>query len=417
MIISATHKVTRAPLVFESDTATAATLDDVDNPAGLPQAEKLAYFARRRKLEANAKVALVRGHRDRLNVMLHDIWDRAPGPKDDDVHLQIKATALKITTVLTTYKDYAKTGDKKFNEMNLIQEIRAALTVLKGSVPDVAATQQHIAGLQKARHQVGDVLARAEAGIHAWVQGASIAYRGSLATGWRNENKSQAGTAQRINLLNFDSDAFVTIPHDTWAGWNGLKIVLDNKLQDKMSLSDLVVRANLPPDSDAVKRVRAQLAGIRKVEEQLQDAMKTVGGYKINQGGNADFEFVLQSRNKTVRELAAGNLYPLDQIAKAGLPLTERELAVVVEDGIFKVRMPEHHVNMSEVIGQPTYPTDPASVPHVATRPTERMAIEAYFNAPVQVALAGVVPVKRDLVAHLAAYGDGEMSFNPANWG
>jgi hypothetical protein len=415
MMITATHKVTRAEFQFDSDTATAATLDDVDNPARLPQAEKLAYFARRRALDANAKVALVKGHRDRLDVMLHDLWDRAPGPKDDDVHLQIKATALKITTVLTTYQDYARTSDKKFNEMDLIQELRAALVVLKGSVPDVAATQQHIAGLEKARRQVGDVLARAEAGIRAWVQGASIAYRGSLATGWRNENKSQAGTAQRINLLNFDSDAFVTIPHDTWAGWNVLKIVLDNKLQDKMSLSDLIVRADLATKSDPVKRARAQLAGIRKVEEQLQDAMKTVGGYKINQGGNADFEFVLQTRNKTVRELAAGNLYPLDQIAKAGLPLTERELKVVVEDGIFKVRMPERHVNMSETIGQPTYPTDPVSVPHVTLRPTERMAIEAYFNAPVP--LTAVETAERSLVAHLGAYGSDNLTFNTAHWG
>lgn len=411
MQIVAVHKLTKAPLVFESETADSETLDSVENPEGLPPDQKRAFFVRKQKLAIAitkaAQMTILKKHRDRLRAILLDLWARALGPKDDTVHLQIKATALKLTSVLQTYKGYALDSDKRFKEATLIQDLRAALVVLKGSVPDLAATAEHIAGLEKARRQVGDVLARAEAGIRAWVKDASIGYRGSLATGWRNENKSEDGKAQRINLLKFDSDAFVTIPHDTWVAWSDLGVVLENKVNDKMALSELMLRARMksedPGKESALERLRAQLAGIHKVEEQLCDAMKSVSGYKMTDDGTADFSFVLQTSKKTVRELTAGNLYPLDQIAKAGLPLTELDLDVVVDDGVFKVKMPERHVSMSKIIGGKTYSSDPDPVPHTVVRPTERMAIEAYFALPDPVPLHHVVPVTRDLMATIAA--------------
>jgi hypothetical protein len=413
MRIEATHKITGAPLVFESTSADAATLDNVKDPAALPNLQKLAFFERKRQLAYKAKISILCRHRDRLKGILLDIWNRAPGPKDDEVHRLIRSTAANCTVVLEKFKAYAKTGDKKFDEKALIEQLRTVLVALKGSVPDVAATAAHIAGLETARQQVGDVLARAEAGIRAWVSGASIAYRGSLATGWRNENKSKDGVAQRIDLFSFDSDAFVTIPHETWAGWQKLGIVLDNKVKDKMSLDDLIVRASHADDSADTQRVRSQLAGIKMVEAQLRDAMASVKGYKMK-GDVADFEFVLQSSEKTVRELTSGNLYPLDEVAKAGLPLTEVDLKVVVEGGVIKVMMPERHISMSAAVETKTYPSDPKSVPHTETRPTERMLIDEYFNPPKQ-PLREVVTVERNLMEHFNAQAE-TFVFNTEAW-
>lgn len=405
MIINATDKNTNLPFIFESTTADGATLDRVANPAGLPLQQKIAFFDRRKVIEKDQKIALLVTHRNRLRMILRDLWQRAPGPDDGEVRTSITTTKDRCVAILEKYKGYAKSGDKGFNELTLVTEFQHALHHLKGKVPDRAASGQHIQALTKARHQVGDVLARAEAGIRAWVRGASIAYRGSLATGWRNETKSVDGIAQPINLLVFDSDAFVTIPNATWAEWHRLGIVSNRHQDDKLPLPDLIqsangARANGPEEL----RVSKQLDGILQVEGQLRDAMKSVAGYKRSPNNEADFGFVLQPASKTARELTAGNLYPLGQIAAAGLPLAETDLALVVESGVIKVRMPERHISMSQPVGGKTYPTDPDTPTHVSQRPTERMQIEDYFVHPTQ--LRPAATTERNLMAHFAAHND-----------
>jgi len=435
MLIQAVNKRTKAPLNFESTTADANTLADVDNPGKLPELQKLAYFARRSELLLEAKLATVNVHKSRLDRIFKDILDRALGPEDDEVHQKISEARLATTTTLESFRIKAANPKMKFEEMELIQQLRGGLITLKDLLPDPAVNAEHQDALNKTRKMVSDVLARSESGIRAWVQGASIAYRGSLATGWRNARKSDQGKAQRVDLLKFDCDAFVSIPHETWVAWKNLKIVLDNKVDDKMSLADLMVRAQHAAVSDEVTRVRSQLEGIKVVEGQLQLALQSVPGYKLAAKSNddpgpvewtdrdkrrsdkykADFELVLQTSNKTVRELKSGNLYPLGEIANAGLPLTENDLDVVIESQEFWVRMPERHISMSVVIGEPTYKGTEVDVAHTVKFPTERMQIENYFASDDRVALRKVVTVEKQLMDFIKEHSP-HMTFDSSRW-
>jgi len=420
MQIIAKYKVSGAPLIFESTTVDATTLANVDM-AALSREHQIVCTARKNQLLVAARLETVAIHRARLETILLDIARRALGPENDEVHLKIEEARRATSATLESFTVKANTLSMKFNEMELIQQLRAGLTTLKDKVYDPEATAEHRKELEKTRNLVSDVLARAEAGVKAWVQGISIAYRGSLATGWRNAKKSDQNKAQRIDLLKFDSDAFITIPHDTWVLWNSLKIVLNNKVEDKMSLRDLIAAAKSAGKSEDVLRALSQLEGIKTVEAQIQMALQSVPGYKLSVKNKddpgaaewtdtdrrrsdkytADFEFVLQTSHKTVRELKSGNLYPLGEIANAGLPLTEADLEVVVESKGFWVKMPERHISMSVVIGEPTYKNAAVEVAHTKNFPTERMQIESYFSPDNKVELKKVATVERQLMSHV----------------
>jgi hypothetical protein len=391
---------------LDLDTATLEELADVSEPANLPSKDKLRYFKRQQELERNARVGLVYVHDARLARIMEGLLKRAIGPERDEVHKKIRDKCSELAVILETWKAKAQQGSKDFKEINLVKALQGPLQQLSEHLEeDTEGPQKHVADLRRARIQVGDALARGEAGIRAWVQGASIRYRGSLATGWRNAKKSTAGTAQRINLLQFDSDAFVDIPTATWGLWHGMRIVTDMQKEGKMDLSELMVRTRAAEnvltgqEKEAFTRVLNQLLGIETVQDQLKLAMKTVSGYKMNQGDEADFSFVLQSSKKTGRELESGNLYPLEEVANAGLPLTEARLTLLYEDGTLMVRMPERHVSMTKPVERKTYTWESNSIPHTQDRPTEAMQIEAYLRAPAPLRHVDA-PQPRGLVEH-----------------
>jgi hypothetical protein len=386
---------------LDLDTATLTQLKDVKEPGKLPQADKMRYFERKQGCEKQERLDVVDLHRIRMQRVMEGLQKRAVGPEDDEVHKALKSKATELDAMLGRWKSLAEQDNPKgFKELTLVNDLRGPLKGLISSLPeDMSGSQEHVTGLKRARNQVGDGLAHAESGVRAWVQGARISYRGSLATGWRNAKKSAGEegqkVAQRINLLQFDADAFVEIPAAIWKDWVTLDIVLQNKAKDKMPLSELMVRARAAKDKPGLetdekkKRERAfdQLSGIVKVEEQLRLAMGSVKGYKKEKeegvaNHTADFSFVLQSSEKTTRELTSGNLYPLAEVEKAGLPLTESNLDVVYEDGVFNVKMPEHHMRMTDPVPTKTYDWVPDSDPHTKDRPTVAMVMKNYFEAP-----------------------------------
>jgi hypothetical protein len=219
---------------------------------------------------------------------------------DDEVHKTLRSTATLLEGTLRNYLHKARQGDKGFSELALVTELRSPLQALREHLPeamtdDTLGPEGHRKALERARHEVGDALARGEAGVRAWVKGASISYRGSLATGWRNARKSQGGVAQRINIL-----------------------------------------------------------------------------------------------------------YPLDEIARGGLPLTASHLDVVCEEGTLKVRMPERHISMSAPVPHKTYDWEPDAEPHTRHHPTEAMLIRAYLETPSGSQLRHIeCPQPRGLQDHL----------------
>lgn len=411
--ITATHAKTGIPFTIDLDTASLAQLADVANPGRLPDAHKRKYFARKQQLEKQGRISLVQAHQERLKRIMESLLKRAVGPEDDEVHKALHAKQLELITILNEWLVKAEGNAKGFDELTLVNQLRGPLQGLKASLTEnISGSDEHMKSLNRARNQVGDALSRAESGIRAFVKGASISYRGSLATGWRNAKKSSGGVAQRINLLQFDSDAFVEIPAATWEQWRQLGIVTEMQSKGKMDLSELITRANSAKNAGgqpaektaASKRVHEQLLGIEEVEKRIRAAMWTVKGYKKEES-QADFSFVLQSSEKTKRELKSGNLYPLEEIEKAGLPLTEADLDVIYEEGVLKVKMPERHVRMSDGVPEKTYGWVPDSVPHTTERPTEAMLIKAYFEAGKQLRHVEQ-PIPRPLTDHLNAIVD-----------
>ncbi len=417
-IIKAIHAKFHVTFELDLDKASAADLANVKDPGSLPAQDKRRYFDRKAELEKAARLAIVKQHVLRMKQVLADVKSRAIGPEDDAVHQKLREVTAKLNSVLQIWKHKAETGARDFSELRLVNDLRAPLQELKSHLADSDDGADHKAGLERARKEVGDALARGEAGVRASVQGAAITYRGSLATGWRNALKSEDGMAQRINLLKFDSDAFVEIPSATWEGWADLEIVTEREREGKMDLSELITRAQFsvkPHEKEMLlrqdyikinqkygqglksgnvdqihldraraafeprKRALDQLVGIQKVEEQLRLAMETVKGYKKNSKGEADFSFVLQSSKKTAREVRSGNLYPLNEVAKGGLPLTEADLEIVYESGVIKVRMPERHISMSKQVAGTTYDWETPQTPHTQSRPTEAMLISQYL--------------------------------------
>ncbi|BEP43476.1 hypothetical protein [Variovorax sp. V15] len=443
-LIKAIHVRFAVTFTLDLDTATLDDLANVKDPGKLPQADKLRYFARQSQLQKEGRVAIVRHHHQRLKKILHMLAERAIGPDEDTVHQELKTSAATLSAILVNWKVKAEAGDKLFSELNLVKAIQPELQKLKGKLVnsdlDSKATAKHLEALEKARRQVGDALARGEAGVRAWIRDSCIKYRGSLATGWRNAQKSQDGTAMRIRVpesgmdeeqresMKFDSDAFVEVPATTWESWADMEIVTEREREGKMDLAELVVRVkalmkpvqyqlalqkeyldvenrwgqpkssrrslieirinNAQVSLDQLDRPYRQLLGVQAVEEQLRLAMSTVAGYKRTSKGEADFSFVLQSSKKSARELTAGNLYPLNEIAKAGLPLTESDLDLVFADRQLMVKMPEKHVSMSQPVATTTYDWETPMDPHTRSRPTEAMLIAEYLGADPQTTLA-----------------------------
>ena len=425
-VITATHVTTKAPFQIDLDSASLDDLANVFEPAKLPAEHRNRYFARQKDLKLGAiretRFGILSFHDLRLSRILRGLQERAIGPPDDAVHETLKEVTAEVTAILKKWrlKIEADVKDNAFKELALATELRGSLQRLRAHLADDAADAEHLRKLERARNQVGDALARGEAGVRAYVGGAGIGYRGSLATGWRNAMKSDHDVAQRIDLLKFDSDAFVDVPAATWEAWQGLNVVTQIEKEGKMNLNDLIKRTKdqiagnkLTNDNGtaareaALDRILNQLQGVEKVEEQLKLAMKSVGGYKkLEPGDDADFSFVLQSSKKTARELKAGNLYPLDEIARAGLPLTETDLELVFEDGKIRARMPEHHRTMTKPVTTRTYAADVPADPHTLSRPTEAMLIEAYFKADVPAPLnRQPSPTPTPLGTHLVRMG------------
>ncbi len=424
-------------------TATLEQINAAIDPASLPHATRLAFFQRKNKLQTRERVNIVKYHRDRLRRIIQELKGRAA---DDAVFQELRATANHLQHVLEQYLDLAKekNGAKDFSEQKLVMALQPSLAILKTNLGPVdlelGADDEWKAQVGKIRMQVGDVLSQAEAGIRAYVTGACIKYRGSLATGWRNAQKSTAGTANRMNVCKFDVDAFVEIPDVTWNNWADLEIVTERERKGKHDLGELIIRteALLKPINASIgkdeieqqtwkdypvrdtserserraalveerlkhlrkqqaplARILNQLRGIQKVEEQLRNAMASVPGYKKVRG-EPDFSFVLQTDRKSAREIQSGNLYPLEEIEKAGLPLTEANLSIEFEAGTVKVKMPEQHMTMSRPVTESTYPETAIPEPHTVSRPTVAMMFNAYLGAHPEQVIAQRMAAMRD---------------------
>jgi hypothetical protein len=385
-LISIRSKMKKTTITLNIDTATLGQIDDLDlNSVSEP--ERRMVIKRKEALQRDTRFQMVWKHFDRMKLIFTGLRDRTIEPHGD-VYTTLRSVSRDVETVLKTWKKNAKIQPplRSFEEGDLVREIKFKMSILDKHVADLDGkdAEETAKKLKDAREQVGDVLARAESGVRAWVKDANIKYRGSLATGWKNAKKSlDDNTAQRINLMQFDCDAFVELPNRVWEDWVNKSIIPPKSASaGKISLPDAIKylkKLPTPQKESELERIQEQLQGIKMVEDQLKIAFGTVKGYKMKpsetgsgSGSQADFGFVLQPVDKSLKEIKAGNAYPLDQIARAGLPLTENLLELFYEDNTLKVRMPEKHISMSSRIETSTseHPFAASPEPHTVSRDT-----------------------------------------------
>jgi len=136
--------------------------------------------------------------------------------------------------------------------------------------------------------KVDAILAKYKAQIVAAVPGASVQYRGSLASGWKGPHKLSAdGSALRFDPTSFDCDAFIEVPSATWTGWADQGIVSKDP--------PFLVKLDLFQGPGA-----AQLRGIQAAI--ARDLGAQVPGYKKVRGVG-DFKFRLQSTAESAHQM------------------------------------------------------------------------------------------------------------------
>jgi hypothetical protein len=144
------------------------------------------------------------------------------------------------------------------------------------------------------------------------VPGASVKFRGSLATGWKGPHKvsKETGAAQRFNPQEFDCDAYI-------------------ELTDNMWVEELLKPRLLPPtqlwawltDIGAWPRT----AKLLKIQVEIKQKLKAIRGYK-KEAGEPDFKISLQSHAEGVNKLLEGTVYPEGSFKKAGAGDIEKKL-------------------------------------------------------------------------------------------
>ena len=164
--------------------------------------------------------------------------------------------------------------------------------------------------LKPVQAQVDAILNKHKAQIAALIGGASVKYRGSLASGWKGSHKlAPDGSALRFDPACFDCDAFVEVPDSVWTKWQ-----TDHWIAGGVDFVDL---------RELHGPLQAQLVAIQQAIR--ADLGANVPGYKKHRGV-ADFEFRLQCVGQSAHQLRTGKAYPEGALGKAGLPETEQGL-------------------------------------------------------------------------------------------
>jgi hypothetical protein len=186
--------------------------------------------------------------------------------------------------------------------------------------------------LRPVQIQVETILAKYKSQILALIPGASMKYRGSLATGWKGPHKlASDGSALRFDSSPFDCDAFIEIPPSTWAQWAKEKWVPTGATFVDLENFGGSIQSQLTAIQDAIAK----------------DLGKNVPGYKKIRGTVGKFDFRLQSPSQTAHQVNKGVAYPEGAMSGAGLPETENEAprgtAYVNDQPVDGRVMPEKH--------------------------------------------------------------------------
>ncbi len=165
---------------------------------------------------------------------------------------------------------------------------------------------------EHAKQQVTAILAEYKSEILQAIPGASVKFRGSLASGWKGPHKvdKETGAAIRFNPKKFDCDAFIEVSNELW-------------------LRELVATGLVAPDKPWAKLDRIlewpRAASLKDVKAKIIEKLRGVDGYE-REAGNPHFELTLQTEAESLQKLLQGNVYPTGALTKAGAGKIEEHL-------------------------------------------------------------------------------------------
>lgn len=232
--------------------------------------------------------------------LLHGSIDTASGPQElkmasEDVTIRLK----EIDPQLETYQTQLAHADDRR------EKAEEALDKDRDEWKDRERWE-------KAKASVTGVLATYKSELMAAVPGATIKFRGSLATGWKGPHKidKETGAARRFNPSEFDCDAFIEVPSKLWK----------EELVDTDILEESAVWAKLE-QLGRWKRTRTLLG----IERGIRSKLMGIEGYKQD-AGEPHFDMTLQTDLESLNKLQAGNVYPDGALGKAGAKELEQRL-------------------------------------------------------------------------------------------
>jgi F0F1-type ATP synthase membrane subunit b/b' len=165
---------------------------------------------------------------------------------------------------------------------------------------------------ERTKAQVQQILENYKSRILAAVPGASVKFRGSLATGWKGPHKvdKETGAAKRFDPSNFDCDAYVELTDKMWV--------------EELAQTGLVPRGQNWAWLKDIRRWR-RTAELEQVQIEIKQQLKGVEGYK-QEAGEPDFKMSLQSQSEGIQKLLEGTAYPQGAFEKAGAGEIEKRM-------------------------------------------------------------------------------------------
>ncbi len=181
---------------------------------------------------------------------------------------------------------------------------------------------------EKAKKAVRKILGEFKGGILHILPGATIRFRGSLATGWKGPHKLEStGAARRFKPSDFDCDMYIEIPNQMWSD----ELITTGAVTgDKKRVKLSQIRSW--PRAEALRRLEARI---------ISSHLSNVEGYR-RADGEPDFNFTIQPETTYKGQREQGVVYPTGSIGKAGAGGVETTLpAGATREGATGSKMPE----------------------------------------------------------------------------
>lgn len=229
---------------------------------------------------------------------------------------------------------------------------------------DTAAEEAEWEELERVREEIHaafkDIFEAVRSDLEAALpSGASIKYRGSLASGWKNPKPANltldAFGNQAATLFNphdFDLDAFIEVNKDTWDEIEDLYPEFAQS-NDGPERSGKAMLSDIPrwgPASD--------LEAVRDDIKTMIPSYEVLKGYRTDESGFADLDFMIQPREKSQNQINQRQEFPAGTVAAAGFPGMEMSKDTNREGT--KFYMPEVH---KELLAPGTHSADQVGAP------------------------------------------------------